>query len=360
MRTTNRVTAFSLYMSTCRYVMGARTDDPQTWCDLHLYLPYLRQALGCCVCSKILKGPMGHKQSPCLHVVCQECVGGKMKLKPSCSWCKDWNQFVINEELGIVVRCYRKLCDYISSTCIVRNLLNDTANGSTNTLITIIREGSTSDYLSYLTDDQETSSNDASPPKLEASPQIPSSPPSLAPEVLPERTRHRSSTRRQQKFSPSSSTNSSSPYDLHHAITQTLAAEHDYTKQDTDDESPPNIEPIKQDPPDQCTNHAGLTPKNSKRRHHRFVGDTDKDPQNDCVSEKRTRTKKPLILGCRCGMATANPGKLTCCGQRCPCYSMFKGCTDECKCKGCRNSRKADDSKPLQCMDNKNDRPNHT
>jgi len=44
--------------------------------------------------------------------------------------------------------------------------------------------------------------------------------------------------------------------------------------------------------------------------------------------------------GCRCGLATPNPGKLTCCGQRCPCYVDGKGCF-ECKCRGCRNPHKA-------------------
>lgn len=40
--------------------------------------------------------------------------------------------------------------------------------------------------------------------------------------------------------------------------------------------------------------------------------------------------------GCRCGNATLMPGKLTCCGQRCPCYVDSKSCID-CKCRGCRN-----------------------
>jgi male-specific lethal 2 len=40
--------------------------------------------------------------------------------------------------------------------------------------------------------------------------------------------------------------------------------------------------------------------------------------------------------GCRCGNATATPGKLTCCGQRCPCYVESKACM-ECRCRGCRN-----------------------
>ena len=37
--------------------------------------------------------------------------------------------------------------------------------------------------------------------------------------------------------------------------------------------------------------------------------------------------------GCRCGNATSTPGKLTCCGQRCPCYVNRSACLG-CKCKG--------------------------
>jgi male-specific lethal 2 len=47
----------------------------------------------------------------------------------------------------------------------------------------------------------------------------------------------------------------------------------------------------------------------------------------------KPKTKKK---GCRCGNATATPGKLTCCGQRCPCYVEAKACV-ECRCRGCRN-----------------------
>ena len=45
------------------------------------------------------------------------------------------------------------------------------------------------------------------------------------------------------------------------------------------------------------------------------------------------KTKKS---GCRCGNATLCPGKLTCCGQRGPCYVDSQARLD-CKCKGCRN-----------------------
>lgn len=55
----------------------------------------------------------------------------------------------------------------------------------------------------------------------------------------------------------------------------------------------------------------------------------------DLFSEK---FKSKAKSGCRCALAAPNPGKLTCCGQRCPCYAAFKGC-DSCKCRGCRNPR---------------------
>ena len=48
--------------------------------------------------------------------------------------------------------------------------------------------------------------------------------------------------------------------------------------------------------------------------------------------------------GCRCGIATSAPGKLTCCGQRCPCYVESRSCID-CKCKGCRNPHRPNGEK---------------
>jgi hypothetical protein len=51
--------------------------------------------------------------------------------------------------------------------------------------------------------------------------------------------------------------------------------------------------------------------------------------------------------GCRCGNATPTPGKLTCGGQRCPCYVESKECLD-CKCKGCRNPHRANGEKVIR------------
>ncbi|XP_050536245.1 uncharacterized protein LOC126902719 [Daktulosphaira vitifoliae] len=53
------------------------------------------------------------------------------------------------------------------------------------------------------------------------------------------------------------------------------------------------------------------------------------------IPKKKKTTRR---WGCRCGNATTTPGKLTCFGQRCPCYIEQKSC-DMCKCRGCRNPR---------------------
>ncbi|XP_046669531.1 uncharacterized protein LOC124360184 [Homalodisca vitripennis] len=83
-------------------------------------------------------------------------------------------------------------------------------------------------------------------------------------------------------------------------------------------------------------------------------------------AKKLTRGKTSLgggvtKSGCRCGNATAVPGKLTCCGQRCACYTESKPCVD-CKCRGCRNPHTADGQKvcpvlpsyPLQLTSDEN------
>ncbi|CAG9839663.1 unnamed protein product [Diabrotica balteata] len=58
-----------------------------------------------------------------------------------------------------------------------------------------------------------------------------------------------------------------------------------------------------------------------------------KDLEKPLFKRPTTNVKKK---GCRCGNATRFPGKLTCCGQRCPCYVAQKPCVG-CRCRGCRN-----------------------
>lgn len=68
--------------------------------------------------------------------------------------------------------------------------------------------------------------------------------------------------------------------------------------------------------------------------------------QNQQQPQNHANNPNEKRRGCRCGNATAAPGKLTCCGQRCPCYVDSKACVD-CKCRGCRNPHFADGQKKV-------------
>lgn len=145
----------SLFVSTSRVVLQAQNEDDSdstdlstsSWADLHRLVPYLRQSLSCTVCANLLvepytpSGPSGPSDSlsevgSCQHHVCRACRGGRKKLKPSCSWCKDYDSYAENVLLRILLQCYKKLCTYITSTALYRSLV---AGGSS--LVELINEG---------------------------------------------------------------------------------------------------------------------------------------------------------------------------------------------------------------------------
>jgi len=49
--------AVSVYIATCRYIVQANQYDQDSLADLNRYLPYLRQAISCCVCGEL----QGHR-----------------------------------------------------------------------------------------------------------------------------------------------------------------------------------------------------------------------------------------------------------------------------------------------------------
>lgn len=142
--------ATSLYVSTCRLVLQADAEDQNSWTDLYRLVPYLRQSLSCTVCSNLLIEPHTPTETNCQHHVCRGCRGGRKKLKPSCGWCKDYDKYIENVQLRILLQCYKKLCEYLTSTGIYRNLIvsvssNATSNGTAaigaTSLIELIQEG---------------------------------------------------------------------------------------------------------------------------------------------------------------------------------------------------------------------------
>lgn len=132
--------ATSLYVSTCRLVIQANTEEQSSWNDLYRLLPYLRQALSCTVCDFLLVEPYS-PESSCQHHVCKSCRGRKKKLKPSCSWCKCYDSYSENVQLRILLQCYKKLNEYLVGTSIFRKLKANESNGGTSGLSEIIEEG---------------------------------------------------------------------------------------------------------------------------------------------------------------------------------------------------------------------------
>lgn len=61
-------------------------------------------------------------------------------MKPSCSWCKDYEQFEENKQLSILVNCYKKLCEYITQTPLAQDIKQ--AVDSSPDLLTLLKDGS--------------------------------------------------------------------------------------------------------------------------------------------------------------------------------------------------------------------------
>lgn len=136
--------ALSLYVTTCRMIFQSDIEDNGAWADINRLVLYLRQALTCCVCGKLLTVPMSSTVSSCQHHVCKSCVGGKMRLKPSCSWCKDHSKFIENTQLRILLQCYNRLCEFMMSASMhVKwgNLTSGSASGTNMSFSELVQEG---------------------------------------------------------------------------------------------------------------------------------------------------------------------------------------------------------------------------
>ncbi|KAJ8278136.1 hypothetical protein GJAV_G00084260 [Gymnothorax javanicus] len=135
----NPVNATALYVSACRSVLQCDPRDPQSLAELCKLLPFFRQSLSCLVCGNLLQDPIAPTNSSCQHYVCKACKGKKMMMKPSCSWCKDYEQFEENKQLCILVECYRKLCEYIIESPLAQQIAS--VVGGSADILAMLREG---------------------------------------------------------------------------------------------------------------------------------------------------------------------------------------------------------------------------
>lgn len=111
--------AVNLYVSISRIVYQLNSPILENkWTDLYRLIPYLRQALSCAVCAKLLIDPYSPKEKKCQHFVCRRCVRGKKNIRPHCIKCvdcADYRTYVENRQIAIIMQCYKALCEYVMS-----------------------------------------------------------------------------------------------------------------------------------------------------------------------------------------------------------------------------------------------------
>uniref|UniRef100_A0A1B6CVS3 E3 ubiquitin-protein ligase MSL2 n=1 Tax=Clastoptera arizonana TaxID=38151 RepID=A0A1B6CVS3_9HEMI len=317
--------ATSLYVSTCRLVLQSNGEDSTTWTDLYRLIPYLRQSLSCTVCGKLLIEPYTPTETNCQHHVCRSCKGGRKKLKPSCSWCKNYDKYIENVQLRVLLQCYKKLCQYMTSTVIFKNLVSNAPSNincnlsteGTPNLFNLIKEG-----LGFVDEFQPTCGLRKS--AFSFFPNIITTSTSTQTIISSADLSHDFPTtdfaNEVQTNKSQSLQNGISLYSVRHTGNKlTIKRKATEMEDDLQDE----LTDKKFDDTSQILTVDGNTSLKSPGRKSKFLSIASL-PKN----------------GCRCGTATLIPGKLTCGGQRCICYAESKPCVD-CKCRGCRNPHTA-------------------
>ncbi|XP_070538330.1 LOW QUALITY PROTEIN: E3 ubiquitin-protein ligase MSL2-like [Ptychodera flava] len=329
--------ATSLYISTCRYVLQANVDDPTSWSDLYRLLPYLRQSLSCCVCTSLIVDPMGPTDSTCQHHVCRSCLGGKMRLRPSCSWCKDYNKFEENKQLAVLLPCFKKLCEFIADTPIAKNLAATTNGGFSNPLA-ILQEGMAivnnraSGSHSTSLDLATAISALTAVPKRDANTALPRDETASVPVAAV--AKKQTNVIDEAEDSPSEC-DDSAHNEVDDAMNNTLN-----TYSVSLSNSVSTKMKFKRKKNNERTSMSQETQKN-KKRFKELDPDRPENLKLVVIGRKPKDGKRVERKGCRCGTGNMNisPGKYTCYSRRCPCYVGFKGC-NQCRCRGCQNPYK--------------------
>lgn len=306
-------------------IFQSSCEDMGAWADINRLVLYLRQALTCCVCGQLLTVPMSSTVSSCQHHVCKACVGGKMRLKPSCSWCKDHSKFVENTQLRILLQCYRGVCQFMKSADLHHkwgDLTSGSASGTNMSFAELLEEGA------QLHDKY----NFSDPPSLRGYSRSATANARINRSVNSSNPVNNSMVSNNQNVNSSVNGNSSESVALKDTNNQLRS---DFSR-NSSTEAPKQTSETSMtstEASSQCTVSVGT---------HAILTNGSSLIRNPNATPAKAKAKR---RGCRCGLATPNPGKLTCCGQRCPCYVDGKGCF-ECKCRGCRNPHKHNPHSP--------------
>ena len=101
--------AWSVVLYECWGVKPPR-DEPLP--PLIQLLPFVRQLLTCCACAGLLEDAM--ISLSCGHCYCAKCQHGTPLLKIQCRQCKERMGLVSEDQIQLLVQCYRHMCHVLS------------------------------------------------------------------------------------------------------------------------------------------------------------------------------------------------------------------------------------------------------
>ncbi|CAG7821756.1 unnamed protein product [Allacma fusca] len=323
-------------------------------------LRLLRKILSCSVCTNIVCQPFSVEG--CDHFACKNCLG--LDKQPvyldNCDNvnCHDWSKHSMDELLLCYVTMFIDLCKYI---CTTDNMRLHVQTDPSSPLWALVKEGVLSDVAhndsvdENDTDNQEfllehlNSESIIGDQHIEVTEHLTNGLEVTIEDPCNESSNPASWVTRDPNATPviinlTSLKQSTTPESLiqdHNQLVQSWA------------ESQQNIHNSAQihDPVSDRTNESPtLFNQNFSTS---IVGSVVRTEESAVPAKKlkvrlpKPKTQPKIRRGCRCGNAAAVPGKLTCCGQRCPCYVEAKACFD-CRCKGCRNPHLPGGKKLLQ------------
>ncbi|KAJ6648154.1 E3 ubiquitin-protein ligase MSL2 [Pseudolycoriella hygida] len=365
----------SLYVSTSQIVFQHESGD-QNLSDLYRLIPYLRQALSCTVCGSLLIDPHTPKETECQHHVCRKCLGGRKNLKPSCSWCRDYQKYEGNAQLRILMQCYKNLCEYIitkpmynsmSNQLLISGMANGTSSISTS-LSELIDEGARFQD-NYQSNSGHLKSAYSMLPCVYTNNSVTQTVQNISITTITNKTTEVNEPHAPVVVSNNAPiktvSNGSALYSVMYAGTGNKIT---IKRSKVEDDTGKAVRSVSgsssgtnNSSSSSCSSSSSSSSININRNSNNAIritsassistGNSAIDSRNiskdlsGIVHFKKPASSRSKTVqkrkGCRCGNATPTPGKLTCCGQRCPCYVESKSCVD-CRCRGCRNPHRAD------------------
>ncbi|XP_066518519.1 E3 ubiquitin-protein ligase MSL2-like [Hoplias malabaricus] len=381
-----------LYLSTCRAALRSDPRCPDTFTQLFTLLPFFRDTLSCLLCGELLQDAVSLTSPSCRHAVCR-CCGESMRTKPMSSCCRTLGVLEENQELRVLVECYRILCEYV--WVLLASGRNVSQIQGHTEVLKMLQE------VLELEEEQTEVEEEVSPQGAlggaEGSLGCKTEPGSFCPSGSLENGSSSEELEEHWKTEVDSSPFSIRDYSLvfQQFITDTFnvnISDSGAACHSTPLVFPLTMEPSTcspQNPPLPCShlqrscgpqrrvqskwkpsrsrsvgvslrtslqhrildrvqNNASL--KNVEHLSSRNLPSTSRTvkPQKKGTDvrlqrnprrwapKKKGRMAKTETKGCRCGRSVQNPSVLTCRGQRCPCYSSRKACV-QCVCRGCQN-----------------------